>query len=132
MSIGSNKRLCSILVSLLFSSLTFGQIVGGESFLMGDYLEVGISSCGSYGTVSQPAGYHGNTTGGLGFVADADEDGWTTGTPNYCGDYFLPGSPVEGWGVQVGADIFMNGNDGTICSPADITGVNISNTSLGL
>ncbi|MBC7937906.1 MAG: hypothetical protein H7Y86_21375 [Rhizobacter sp.] len=47
-----------------------------------------------------PGGYHarsgiqrGPSTGPLklGFVADPDKDGWTTGTPNkYNRDYFLP------------------------------------------
>lgn len=39
--------------------------------------------------------------GGLGFVADPDKDGWTVGTPYpYYGDYFLPGTPHEGWSIE--------------------------------
>ena len=38
---------------------------------------------------------------GLNFIADSDMDGWGAGTPEYCGDYAIPGSPVEGWGIQI-------------------------------
>jgi gliding motility-associated-like protein len=86
------------------------QIVGTNAFNQGTYVEVGVNRCGAFGSSTPPAApgpigvYHPNPgLPGLGFVADADADGWATGSPQYCGDYFVPGSPVEGWGIQIGS-----------------------------
>lgn len=105
------KKLNFILFVFLFVSLvatnkTFAQLVSGEVFLQGDYVEVGIAKNGSFGTDGNaPSGYHPRGVGTLlGFVADVGKDGWSTGSPNYAGDYFLPGSPQEGWDVQVGTN----------------------------
>lgn len=99
------------------------QLIAPNVFLKGTRTEVGISNCGSFGTSVPPTaglGYHNNVAGrGLGFVADAGRNGWTTAgptpLPNYCGDYFLPGSPVEGFGVQIGTTNFRNFNNSGIC-----------------
>lgn len=81
------------------------QLVSGNHFLQGNHVEVGIAPNGSFGsTVPAPAGYHPRTTSGseLGFVADAAKDGWAVGSPNYHGDFFLPGTPQEGWCISSG------------------------------
>lgn len=78
----------------------------GEVFLRGAYVEVGIHNVGSYGTSGNaPSGsaYAGKR---LGFIADFSKDGWNTGPTGaptgvgglwkFSGDYFVPGSPVEG------------------------------------
>jgi gliding motility-associated-like protein len=85
------------------------QISGVNAFLQGQYVEVGLNRCGAYGSGAIPSDpgplgpYHPNPgLPGLGFVADSDEDGWTSGSPAYCGDYFVPGSPVEGFAVTKG------------------------------
>jgi gliding motility-associated-like protein len=107
------------------------QISGAEAFLQGNYVEVGINQCGVYGGNSGPltalgpgpiGPWHPNVPAGLGFVADADQDGWFTGTPDRCGDYFVPGSPEESWAIQVGpaGAVFRNGSLG--CFPSDIPG----------
>jgi hypothetical protein len=84
-------------------------IINNNVFLQGQYVEVGIAECGVFGTTQmQPSGYHGNVANYLGFVADPDKDGWTTGSPAYNGDYFLPGSPEEGWGIEVGGVNYGN------------------------
>jgi hypothetical protein len=70
--------------------------VGGEIFLKGTYVEVGIHSVGSYGTSQgAPSGfvYQGQQ---LGFIADFDKNGWYSSAPGYAGDFFVPGAPVEG------------------------------------
>lgn len=88
----------------------FGQIVespfGDEVFLKGDYVEVGIARCGSFGSIlDAPAGYHPRGAGNaLGFVCDSDKDGWA----QYCGDYFLPGQPEEGFGVKINGTSYGN------------------------
>jgi hypothetical protein len=83
------------------------QMVGSDIFLQGKYVEMGISPHGSYGATTSPLTYHshmlspGVPGGPLGFVADPDMDGWTVGTPAYMGDYFYPGTPFEGWEIQI-------------------------------
>ena len=94
---------------------------GTDVFLQGRYLEVGVSADGAFGsagdstslTTSSPYGaYHprpdANSTGigggEIGFRADRDLDGWTTGAPapdGSDGDYFFPGSPEEGFCVAI-------------------------------
>ncbi len=107
-----------LVLGLLLSQQGFSQIVGPSAFLKGNYVEVAVSGCGTYGTSTPaPAGYHPNVGSTLGFVADPSKNGWTVpgpGTfPNYMGDYFVPGSPEEGWGIQ-----FTGGNYGNynLCS----------------
>jgi len=80
---------------------------GGDIFMHGEYVELGIDYLGAFASNSAPPScYHPNiyiaTYGAtcLGLVADPDMDGWDVGTPNYFGDYWLPGSPVEGWCIQ--------------------------------
>ena len=102
---------CSIFfLSLNFVSLA-QKVDSCNVFLKGNYLEVGVNWNGCYGSsIPPPAGYHPDTlssfyncsgvltTGSaLGFVADVDKNGWTSGTPSYYGDYILPGTHQEGW-----------------------------------
>ncbi|MBK7035920.1 MAG: gliding motility-associated C-terminal domain-containing protein [Chitinophagales bacterium] len=114
------------LIFICLASTLFSQMVGTNSFLKGTYVEVGVNDCGAYGSNAMPpAGYHATSPfTGLGFVADSDMDGWTTGTPDYCGDYFVPGSPVEGWEIQVGANVWTNTDQSCWTSeiPGSITG----------
>lgn len=112
-------------------NLSLGQMVGSDIFIKGDYVEIGVGSGGWYGTGGNaPTGYHPRTPGPtLGFVADPDKDGWTVGYPNYCGDYFVPGYPQEGWDIQVGKDWAQAWLGTGIVG--GITGSNISYTSSG-
>ncbi|MFH0758171.1 MAG: MBG domain-containing protein [Bacteroidota bacterium] len=105
----------SVALLLAVSQCLSGQagsdntIINNNVFLKGQYVEVGIAACGVFGTTeAQPAGYHGNVGGRLGFVADPDKNGWSTGFPAYNGDYFLPGSPEEGFGIEVGGHNYGN------------------------
>ncbi|MBC8046436.1 MAG: hypothetical protein H7Y00_06545 [Fimbriimonadaceae bacterium] len=117
------SRAAVFIILIISTQFAVAQIVGSNVFLKGNYVEIGVNQCGAYGTpVLPPTGYHPSAfLYGLGFVADSDLDGWTTGTPQYCGDYFIPGSPVEGWGFQIGAaTIKYNTDQG--CYPYDIPG----------
>lgn len=125
-----------ILLYVIISQIAYSQLVGTNAYLQGSRTEVGISSCGSFGTRRSvafpvPAGYHRSAglagTYGLGFVAEAGRNGWTTPgpgvLPNFCGDYFLPGSPLEGFAVQIGPNNYPNSNDGSgICTANTIPG----------
>lgn len=81
-------------------------------FLQGNYIEIGMNECGVYGSsVQPPTGYHSlesNEFDGLGFIADSDMDGWTTGSPFYCGDYPLPGDPLEGFVLEINGEKLYN------------------------
>ncbi|WP_344824194.1 gliding motility-associated C-terminal domain-containing protein [Rurimicrobium arvi] len=116
------------------------QLSGTEAFLQGDHVEVGIATNGAFGSgTNAPAGYHPRGAGSLlGFIADPDKDGWTVGTPDYFGDYFLPGSPQEGWDIQYngvwakawrgsGATSFTGGLTGS-CTAYSVVGDRISAT----
>lgn len=114
-------------VAFLLSFFIFhdasAQIIGSNCYLQGNFVEVGINTCGAYGSnESPPAEYHETYPfTGLGFVADPGSDGWDVGDPDpYCGDYFVPGSPVEGWQIQIGASIYTNTDQS--CGGADIPG----------
>jgi gliding motility-associated-like protein len=81
------------------------QLVGTNCYLQGRYLEIGMNNNASFGTCSGiPPTYHPHTpgTGNLAEVYDWGKDGWATGTPPFMGDYTYPGSPFEGWELQIG------------------------------
>ena len=105
-------------ISIIGAKSSLAQMVGDNVFLKGKYVELGVAPNGGYGsTVDAPANYHPylggasitfydpgsattNTSSNyLGFVADAARDGWAVGTPPFWGDFYLPGSPQEGWGI---------------------------------
>lgn len=79
----------------------------GNVFLGGNYIEVGISKHGSFGTSKLPEDSVNNSSHtdkafhphdayhGLGL--QADQDGWNVGNSPIMGDFFLPGSPEERW-----------------------------------
>ena len=51
----TNIRVLLLLFSALsLTTIGYGQMVGDAVFLQGDYLEIGIASCGAYGTSNAP------------------------------------------------------------------------------
>ena len=77
--------------------------VGTVPFLQGNYLEIGFNGSGSLGsTIGAPAGYQ---SAGSTLAAESDPER-DSGT--YDGDFILPGSPEEGWGVHVGGTTYSN------------------------
>ncbi len=90
---------------LLGGKVSFGQLIGGDCYLQGRYLEIGMNPNASFGSCTTPAGYHGHCTTcfpstGFAEVYDYGHDGWAVGAPIFMGDYTFPGSPFEGWEVQ--------------------------------
>lgn len=74
----------------------------GDVFLGGNYIEVGVSKNGSFGTsTSAPVSFGSHTrnsgTGPLGLISDGD--GWDNGNMPTSGDFFLPGTPEERWAI---------------------------------
>jgi len=145
-----NKTI--IAAAMLFAAnQSKAQIIDCNAFMQGNYIQIGISPVGSFGSsVAQPTGYMGNcmpswarpcspstdTGSGLGFVADPDMDGWSVGTPPYFGDYFLPGDPYEGWSLQVAGtrvDAFNTDSTFTIGTgyTTSMSGSQVSDTLIG-
>lgn len=113
----NKKRWMSLLITacMLFNMMPFSTTVAdastghlpgarsetnssGDVFLGGNYIEVGISRHGSFGTSTAPtnSSFHPFTsTSGIGLRTDGD--GWDVGTASNTGDFFLPGTPEERW-----------------------------------
>ncbi len=103
-----------IIASVFSTGKINAQLIDCNVYLKGNYMEIGINNNGAFGTsYDPPSGYHPytpldtmyndcttfsfNSIHGLGFVVDAHQDGWSTGSPVYYGDYIMPGKPKEGW-----------------------------------
>lgn len=72
----------------------YGGEGGEELFLHGEFLELGISKWGDFGTLGQkPAGFRG-TNGSTRIGMSADHDGFNNGLDMPV-DYYLPGCPEE-------------------------------------
>lgn len=85
----------------------------GDVFLGGNYIEIGISKGGSFGTSSSaPESFKSHATEAtnyrLGFLTDAD--GWNVGEEQTTGDFFLPGSPEERLilSYKIGEEVYDN------------------------
>lgn len=129
------------LLFLCSTSYLQAQMVGSDVFLKGDYVETGIATNGSYGSGSNaPSSYHsrpdfGITSGPLGFVADPDKDGWLVSSPgrvDYYGDFFMPGTPQEGWDIEInGTRARAWRGSGATSMTGGLTGSNTGYTSTG-
>ena len=105
--------LCYLQIGFLFN---YGnaQIISGNAFLKGNYIEAGIAKNGTLGSgILPPAGFHPTTSGtatkSLGLVCDREKNGWTVGTPSFYGDFISAGTPLEKWGIQVnGIKVFAD------------------------
>ncbi len=124
---------------LFVHTAVHAQISSGQAFAQGQFVEVGVNGCGVFGGQNAPltalgpgplGPWHPNVTAGLGFVADVGGDGWTVGTPNRCGDYFVPGSPEESWALQVGSGTTYK-NASLTCGGAAIPGSITAYNDLG-
>jgi len=126
----------AIVLVMLFAILPVRKVGATpvDVFLQGTYMELGINVDGYFGSTSDaPAGYHpdmngvGNS-GPIGFVADYQKDGWGNGTPPFGGDYFLPGTPYEGFSIKWNNSTTV-GNFGGYSS--NIPTVSLTDTSSG-
>ena len=114
------------------------QMVGNDYYIQGTSLEVGINGGGGFEGINQtispaPAGYHARapippfTLLPFGFIANPAVDGWIV----YDGDFYTPGAPENGWGIEIGTTgINANNNyeNSGFGGPADIPGT-ITHTS---
>jgi len=77
---------------------SFTDTVTGDVYLGGDYIELGISKPGSFGTTlgTIPTGFFGTAIASVGMTTNPSGLGET---PNLIMDYFLPDIPEERWVV---------------------------------
>ena len=103
--------LLSLIASALAGDPNFCEVVDGENtaFMRNSYVEMGLGAEGAFGEGGAPAGWHVRAnTGQLGFVANPQDNGWAS----FYGDFFAPGSPLEGWGLKIDGISYVNFNGG--------------------
>lgn len=101
---------------LLFLSFnTFAQLEAhlkdGEGWIKGNYIEIGINNKGVFGanTNNKPSTFHNNRETDnflFGFIANPKKDNWV----DYDGDFFTPGSPEEGFVIEIDGVNYSNNN----------------------
>lgn len=120
LKIPSIKFIVIALITFFTLSKINAQIVAPGGFIKGTSVEIGVDPVGGFeGATSAPAGFHsrGGSGGKFGFVANPALDGWAT----WNGDFFTPGTPENGWGIQIGTTQLSN-NCWTGLGPSLITG----------
>jgi len=106
------SKIAAMRLLILFCILPTAMF--SQIFMQGNLIEAGVHTCGSFGSdTAPPPGFHPTQTC-LGLVFDHYYDGWDSGTPPFMGDFFVPGSPEEGWGIEfnVGATSYNFNNFG--------------------
>ncbi len=140
------------LIVIVSGPTSFAQMIGDQVFLQGKWVEAGIAPNGSMGSTRLvPSGFHtrcpinfnmydpglsaftGASYARLMMTYDAQHDGWSSGTPPFFGDYSFPGTPYEGWGIQINGSHseahceYYNGTTTTgFAGAAGLTGTNVS------
>ena len=124
----------AVLLLFIISQPLQAQLLGGNGFLKGNYIEAGVRPNGAFGsTVAAPSDYFFSTNpiygGRVGFIADVGKDGWTVGSPAYIGDYFMPGDPYEAFSVKMNGTLYENSGSGANSIPGSVTGFHSDGTS---
>jgi len=119
--------LTCLLTSSAFLSVNkiYSQYVGANCFAQGNFVEIGIQGSGGYegAPLPNPGGYHyrsGNPT--FGFVSNPQMNGWAS----FDGDFFTPGSPENGWGIEI-----IDGGTNLVASNNCATGTEINGSITG-
>ncbi len=99
------KRIVLIATLLCINKLTAQIGGGGDAFIQGTSVQIGVELSGGYEGANTPPPVTGvpwrfrGAVGLSGFVADPLVSSWL----NYNGDFYTPGSPENGWGVLIGS-----------------------------
>ncbi|MEI8044971.1 MAG: hypothetical protein WCL11_26400, partial [Verrucomicrobiota bacterium] len=106
------------LAALVFVSLPLAaQMNSGDAFLKGNFIEVGIAAQGYFGTTYAPPtatpAYNTRSRTGLGFHANYTKSGTWTRFTSQTGDYFLPGSPEQGFTLGINGTNYSNNRSGS-------------------
>lgn len=123
-----NIRLLLLVSGLLFNNIRgIAQIVKNHAYIKASHIEIGINGQGGFEGVdttiaSLLPGMHMRTNSPyFGFVANPQLNSWTT----FDGDFFTPGDPENGWGIQIGnsgavGSVSANNNCHNDLSPGSI------------
>ncbi|MCW3082798.1 MAG: hypothetical protein JWP12_164 [Bacteroidetes bacterium] len=109
-----NGALLLIVTAALTQSAS-AQMVGPNAYIKGTSVEIGLDGAGGFEgcntTVSAPLpGMHfRSNTSYFGFVANPQLNGWSGSA--FDGDFFTPGTPENGWGVEIGTAGTSYGNN---------------------
>ena len=101
--------ICALFTVLLFSKTITAQIymVGPDAYVQGTSVEFGIRGIGGFEGIDMfaspvPVGMHPRSSNNLfGFVANPQLNSWAGSA--FDGDFFTPGSPENGWGIEIGS-----------------------------
>jgi gliding motility-associated-like protein len=121
------KLLFLLLIAWIGDSWSFGQLVGTSAYIYGDNVEIGINDAGHEGAPRQIASNNRSNQGlgspvYFGFVANPQLDGWG----NYDGDFFTPGSPENGFGLEIAGVNYSNNASGLLEQiPGSISSYNV-------
>lgn len=104
----TKQRFSIALLALVFclSGGLYAQMVGTSAYIKGTSVEIGIDGAGGFegantGVSAPLAGMHfRSNTAFFGFVANPQLNGWAGSA--WDGDFFTPGTPENGWGIEVG------------------------------
>lgn len=97
------KKLSLIALVIAFATEVNAQIVGTAAYIPALHVGIGIDGAGGFegadtNAFACPPGMRPRSnTNYLGFVADPGLTGWAT----YDGDFFTPGTPENGWGMEL-------------------------------
>lgn len=120
-------------VLALVGAHSYTDIGTGDVYLGGDYIEVGISSYGSFGTTSGgslPAGFYG-AKGRSNVGMSTNPTGFGV-APDLGMDFFLPGTPEERWSIGYKiAGTPTTGSNSLLEGPHDIADYAVTNQSAG-
>ncbi|MFM7023712.1 MAG: PKD domain-containing protein [Flavobacteriales bacterium] len=111
-----------VLLLVLMDLSAYGQRVGTSAYVKGNNIEIGVDGDGGFEGVDiyispAPAGMHyRSNTKYFGFVANPQKNNWAS----YDGDFFTPGAPRNGWGIEIPASNIKRNNNRSLAP--DITG----------
>lgn len=109
------KIVFTAIVVLVLSISSNAQMVGTDAYMKGNYVEIGISGLGGFEGVDAtaspvPVGMHFRSGNQLfGFTANPQMNSWAGSA--FDGDFFTPGSPENGWGIEfdsTGSSTYVN------------------------
>lgn len=112
---------------------TFCEVIdaaanNGNVLMRGNFMELGLGQDGAFGNniipddPDRPWHVRTDSGAGLGFVSDPEATSFTA----FHGDFFTPGTPEEGWGIEIGHNLGVvannNRTDEDTSSPGQIPG----------
>ena len=92
-------KYLSFILFLIPPIFSFSQWTSEGAYLIGDFVEIGINHNGHEGAPYLAGSHNRGADRSIffGYVADPNETTWT----EYNGDYFTPGTPENGWGLNL-------------------------------